>query len=112
MLSLLFAVLGLSGSGQAPVPPPPGWSATLDCARPVYAAEMQICEDPELLGSARRMEMAYAQRAGTLSEPRALSLAADQEAWSKKRNHCAFSADAKACIGRLQKNRIQTLQRR
>lgn len=100
------------GSGQAPVPPPPNWSPVLDCQRQVYAMDGLICENAQLLAQTREVEAAFTAALDRAPAADRAGHAADQEAWSKRRNLCAFQTRAATCVKRLQKQRLAYLARR
>lgn len=109
---VLYVFLAGVAAGPAAVPPPQPWSPVLDCARRVYAMDTLICETPALLAVAREVEAAYARARLRLPAEQAGRLEADQLAWSKRRNMCAFERRASACVGRLQVKRTKSLNGR
>lgn len=105
-------VVALVGSGQAPAPPPPAWTPVLDCQRQVYAMDGLICEDAKLLAQTRDVEASFTAALNRARAADRAGLVADQEAWSKRRNLCAFQTRAATCIQRLQKQRLLYLSHR
>jgi uncharacterized protein len=105
---LACLMMAAPAGAQAPVPPPPSWSPSLDCNTRIYAVDSLICEDAALLTEARKVEAAYRQ--AIAQHPAALeALQADQLAWSKQRNRCVFERKASRCVRRLQASRIRAL---
>lgn len=92
-------------SAQMPVPPPVEQS-TADCARPVYASDQLLCDDPEL----RQLDT---QLAAVLRVPAAWngsSLIESDSQWFKRRSRCAFETDHRACLVQSYRDRLAFLE--
>ena len=88
---MIAALLLLAAPSQATAPvPPPVEQRTADCARPVYATDMLVCDDPGLRALDKRLR---ALAPATSSSP----LLEDRAAWFRRSRRCAFQAEHRAC---------------
>lgn len=108
----IFALAAAVAVARAPTPPPPSWSPDLDCDRRIYAIDGLVCEDAALLAGSRKMEAAYARALAALPAQQGAQFADAQQAWSRKRNMCAFKHKARACVDRLQVQRTRAIEGR
>lgn len=105
-IALAVAAPLAARSAQAPPPvPPPVEQHTADCARPVYATDMLVCEDPDLRALDSALASALAQAAEPVSRWRET-----QQQWFARRSRCAFSADHRACAEVAYRERLGVLQ--
>lgn len=84
----------LMATPQASPVPPPITQMTADCVHPVYATDMLVCGDPELLALDNLLKSA---RAATPVADNDGHLIEEQAAWFRRSRRCAFLTDHRAC---------------
>lgn len=103
-----FALIGIMASASAVGLPPPPDQVIVDCARPVYASDQLVCDDPEILELDRRVGSLLADLvidSLTVTHPDFES----QTEWMRRRSLCAFSAAHRECLRALYVERAALL---
>jgi uncharacterized protein len=100
-MSFVLAASSLLALAQPAAVPPPVEQTSADCARPVYASDMLVCEDSALKAlDAQLAELVSgAPLAGTM-------LIESDTAWFKRRSRCAFAAEHRACLAAAYEERL------
>jgi len=79
---------------QTPPVPPPVEQLTADCARPVYATDRFVCDDPQL----RASDSALREKASRIDIDRSSPWIEGHVEWFRRRSLCAFQADQRTCV--------------
>ena len=105
-LAVFTCLLAFSvpASAQMPVPPPVEQS-TADCARPVYASDQLLCDDPEL----RQLDTQLAEVLRVPAAWNGSALIESDSQWFKRRSRCAFESDHRACLLQSYRDRLAFL---
>ncbi|MEO9132848.1 MAG: hypothetical protein ABI240_16810 [Sphingomonas sp.] len=97
--------LSLAMTQAAPVPPPMPQTVA-DCARPVYATDQLVCEDPELLSLDRQLGDLMSKIPNDLLQGKWIE---EPTAWFRRSRLCAFKEDHLGCIAQAYRDRIAVL---
>lgn len=95
MWGLVLPMLAIGPAAASPTAvPPPIAQDRADCARPQYASDRLICADDALRVLDEELAV-LAARQPSLGRD---ALWEDQPTWIRRRSHCAFKADHRACL--------------
>ncbi|MBY8824996.1 hypothetical protein [Sphingomonas colocasiae] len=105
-LAMAFA----SASPATAVPPPPPGPPIVDCARPIYAVDTLICEDPQLRAANDRVRaLLDANPAGAADRAAPADWIESQPDWFRRRALCAFRKEGRVCVADAYAERIAVL---
>jgi uncharacterized protein len=119
---IVSALPALPAAQQPASVPPPAWQHTADCARPVYATDQLVCEDPQLRAIDRQLADLYDRVADSRASAGAdgperphlgtnassLLLESDLD-WFRRRSLCAFRADHRDCAIAAYRERLAVI---